>query len=275
MMGENRGMQYRMLGEDRGMQDRMMGENRGMQDRMMEENRGMQDRMMGENRGMQDRMMGENRGMQDWMMEENRGMQDRMMGENRGMQDRMMGENRGMQDRMTGENRGMQRNRMNPERMEGEMETMPNVNAMPQDMQPYFRMPGYEEILEEQRLTERDLRMLQSMFPEAAKLLLPYIEEECDKMEYEGSPMYDQYPDVTTIRRIIQRINDLVKDQFPPQPEPEQDDMLTMQYQGRRRNPPGRNWLEDMIQVMLLQEMHHRRCRHGRCRGPRPRPRRY
>lgn len=138
-----------------------------------------------------------------------------------------------------------------------------------EDMLPYLRMPGQEDIMEEQKQAERDLRMLQSMFPEAAKLLLPHIEEECDRMEYEGSPMFDEYPDATTIYRIQGRIHDAVKDQFPPQPQAEQDVMLTMQYQGRRRNPPGRNWLEDLIRVMLLQEMHHRRCRHGRCGRPR------
>ena len=78
--------------------------------------------------------------------------------------------------------------------------------------------------------------------------------------------MYDEHPDRTTIYRIQNQIYNAVKDQFPPQPEPEQDNVLTMQVQGPRRNPPGRNWLEDLIRIMLLQEMHHRRCRHGRCR---------
>lgn len=48
--------------------------------------------------------------------------------------------------------------------------------------------------------------------------------------------------------------------------EPEMPEIFSMQYQGRRRGRPGQDWLGDMIRVMLLQEMHHRRCRHGRCR---------
>ena len=138
-------------------------------------------------------------------------------------------------------------------------------------MQPYFMQPDYAQVLEEQKMAERDLRMLQSMYPEAAKLLLPYIEEECDKMEYEGSTMYDEYPDPTTIQRLEQRIYEQTKDQLPEvmvqtdQPQ-EQEDILSMQYQGNRRGRGGRSWPNDLIRILLLQEMHHRRCRHRGCR---------
>lgn len=131
-------------------------------------------------------------------------------------------------------------------------------------MRPYFQRPEFSEILEEQRDEERDLRRLQSMFPETAKLLMPYIGEECDRMEYEGSAMFDEYPDPTTVRRIQQRVKDQVESQFPAEEEPKPDEMLSMQYQGRSGSRPGHNWLEDMIQVMLLEEMHHRRRRHRR-----------
>lgn len=135
-----------------------------------------------------------------------------------------------------------------------------------EEMLPYFQRPDFTQILEEQRNEERDLRRLQSMYPETAKLLTPYIEEECDKLEYEGSPMFDEYPDRTTVRRIQERVRDQVRDQFPREETAEPDEMLSMQHQGWGRNRPGQNWLEDTIQMMLLQEMHHRRCRHRRCR---------
>lgn len=132
---------------------------------------------------------------------------------------------------------------------------------------PIFRGPDYETVMEEQRNVERDLRMLQSMYPEAAKILLPYIEEMCDKMEYEGSMMFDRFPDQTTLYRMQDEILDQVREQFPNENmQEEPDEVLSMQYQRRRRNPPGKNWLEDMVRVMLLQEMHHRRCRHRNCR---------
>lgn len=151
--------------------------------------------------------------------------------------------------------------------------TMPQSGQMggmmPQEpgpvLQPYFLRPDMAQILEEQKQMERDLRTLQSMYPQAAKTLLPYIMEECDKMEYEGSSMYAEYPDPTTVRNIQDRIYRQVKDQFDVQEEAP-DDILSMQYDRRRRDPRGKNWLDDLVRVLLLQEMHHRRCRHRGCR---------
>lgn len=128
-------------------------------------------------------------------------------------------------------------------------------------MQPFFLRPDFAQILEDQKMTEQDLRTLQSMYPQAARTLLPYIEEECDKMEYEGSSMYAQYPDQTTIRNIQDRIYNQVKDQFDVQ-EDAPDEMLSMQFDRNRRDPRGKNWLDNLVRVLLLQEMHHRRRRH-------------
>lgn len=154
------------------------------------------------------------------------------------------------------------------ERRAEEVQPLENrVLAEPaQSFRPVFRGSDYEQVWEEQKNVERDLRSLQSMYPEAAKLLLPYVEEMCDKLEYEGSMMFDRFPDQTTLYRMQEAILEQAKDEFsevPVQEEP--DEIFSMQYQGRR-HPHGRNWLGDMIRVLLLQEMHHRRCRHRNCR---------
>ncbi len=133
-------------------------------------------------------------------------------------------------------------------------------------VQPYFMMPEYAAVLEEQKESERDLRKLQGMYPEGAKILLPYIEEACDKMEFEGSTMYDEYPDRTTVQRIAEHICGQVRGQFPEEPPAQQEEVLTMQYRGPGRNRPGQSWLGDMVRVLLLGEMHHRRCRYRDCR---------
>lgn len=110
-------------------------------------------------------------------------------------------------------------------------------------MTPYFQQPEYAEVLEDARGEERDLRGLQSMYPEMTKNLLPYVEEACDKMEYEGSMMYDEYPDPESVRKITRQILE--------------------ETDGREQ---GQNCMEAMIQILVIQEMHHRRCRHQRCR---------
>lgn len=128
---------------------------------------------------------------------------------------------------------------------------------------------GEEEVLEadeipneELREAERELRKLQSMYPDTAKLLLPFVEEECDKMEYEGSPMFDEYPDRSTVYRIEGHIFEQVKDQFPEEEIQKPEEVLAMQLPGSRVGVPGRSWARDLARVLLLNEMHHRRCRH-------------
>lgn len=138
----------------------------------------------------------------------------------------------------------------------------------------------YTQIMQEQRETERDRRRLQSMYPQTAKLLLPAVEEVCDRMEYEGSPMFDETPDRTTIYRfrdqILVQMQGQLADQLPVQtPIQPRESALSMQSRGPGQERPGMaqpgqggpgsNLLGDLIQVMLLDEIHQRRCRHRNC----------
>ena len=134
--------------------------------------------------------------------------------------------------------------------------------------QPFFVQPEFAQVLAEEKESERDLRMLQSMFPETAKLLLPFIEEACDRMEYEGSAMYDEYPDPTTLQQLEERIYQEARELFSQEEQETAapDEVLAMQYPGGRRRRRGRGWQRDLIRTLLLQEMHHRRCRHRGCR---------
>lgn len=130
---------------------------------------------------------------------------------------------------------------------------------------PYFMRPEYSQVLEEQKAMEQDLRSLQGMYPQSAKQLLPYVEEECDKMEYEGSAMYARYPDPTTIQNVQDRIYNQVRHQFDVEEPSGPEDIVSMQYQRGKRDPRGKNWLDQLVRVLLLQEIHHRRCRHRGC----------
>ncbi len=48
---------------------------------------------------------------------------------------------------------------------------------------------------DDERTERMDIDYLRSMYPDLPKRILPYVEEECDRMEYENSMVYDQYPD--------------------------------------------------------------------------------
>lgn len=89
----------------------------------------------------------------------------------------------------------------------------------------------------EERENRRDYEYMKAAYPDTAKRLLPHIEEECDRMEYEGSMMYDEYPDQLQLRVMSRRIYD-----------------RTM---GQEENPG--KWMQELIQVMLYQEICQRR----------------
>ena len=66
-----------------------------------------------------------------------------------------------------------------------------------------YRLPYYMAYpmplqYDDERIEQRDFEYMKSMYPETAKRLLPYVEDECDRMAYEGSVVYDEYPDGST-----------------------------------------------------------------------------
>ena len=110
---------------------------------------------------------------------------------------------------------------------------------------------------------QRDFEYMKSMYPETAKRLLPYVEDECDRMAYEGSVVYDEYPDQLQMRMMCRRIYDRVKELDGI--EPEEMQMEAQEHMGIRRRRKE-DWLGDMIQIMVYQELFRRRCDHRKCR---------
>ena len=66
--------------------------------------------------------------------------------------------------------------------------------------------------------------------------------------------------------RIKNRIYDKVQEKYPVEEEDDRDQAMVMQQEVYRRYPPHKNWLGDMIEVLLYQEMYRRRCRRRSCR---------
>ena len=93
---------------------------------------------------------------------------------------------------------------------------------------------------DEESLIRRDYDYMKSAYPDAAKKIVPYVEEECDRMEYSGSVMFDEYPDQLQLRLLCRRIYNKVKVQ---------------------EENPGK-WLEDLIHVVTWQEILRRRSEH-------------
>ena len=120
---------------------------------------------------------------------------------------------------------------------------------------PYYMAYPMPMQYDDERMERRDFEYMKSMYPMTVKRLLPYIEEECDRMSYEGSMIYDEYPDQLQMYLMCSRIYDRVRKEKP------KDDM-EMEMQVSRND----DQLRDLIQILLFQELFRRRSRHRRNR---------
>ena len=114
---------------------------------------------------------------------------------------------------------------------------------------------------EEEMEEERDRERLMNLYPEIARELMPFVERECDALEYEGSNMFDEFPDRNALSRVTERIYDEVRERYEPAEGDDRDEMMAMNAEMRRRYPPKKNWLSDLIEVLFLDEMFRRRKR--------------
>ena len=93
---------------------------------------------------------------------------------------------------------------------------------------PYYMAYPTPLLYDDERRDRMDFEYMKSMYPDAAKQLLPYIEDECDRVAYEGSVMFDEYP-------VIEKL---------------------IRSEGKGADE---SWIRDLIQVMLYQEIYKRR----------------
>ncbi len=97
------------------------------------------------------------------------------------------------------------------------------------------------QLIDEREL-EEDREYLMQMYPAKARMIMVLVEDECDKLEYEGSPMFAMYPDKETILGLSRKIYNKVTYR-------DDDDHL-----------------KHMIDVMMCNEFYVRRNRYKRRR---------
>ncbi len=114
----------------------------------------------------------------------------------------------------------------------------------PQALQPYMLYRREEQTPElfaksprERRRHKNEVDYFKGLYPAAVRFCEQLVEELCDRLDYKGSPIYDEYPDRETICRMRNRIV-------------------------RRAKELGRDADEDMTLVLLLNELLRRRTFH-------------
>ena len=105
---------------------------------------------------------------------------------------------------------------------------------------PLFPIYGYDNSEE----AERDFEYMKQLYPRSSHRIQELVEDTCDQMEYEGSMMFDEYPDQLQMRMLCARISRKVRDQ-----------------EGKCHEDKWKkgSWLEELIQVLTFHEIIKRR----------------
>lgn len=130
---------------------------------------------------------------------------------------------------------------------------------------PYYMAYPVPFSYDDERTERMDIEYLRSMYPDLPKRILPYIEEECDRMEYENSMVYDQYPDKLQLKLMCGRVcgNVCRHERLNIISSDERSGM----DDGRQGADMEAQSIRDLVEVMLFQEIYRRRCDHRRrCR---------
>lgn len=115
------------------------------------------------------------------------------------------------------------------------------------DFYPFYAAEGNPGFYNEEREMEREFDLMRSYYPDTARRIQEKAEAQCQLLDYEGSRLYDEYPD----RFMLYHICSQVKEQ--------------MAGDTSAQELPG-GFLDDLIEVLVYQEISRRRCRRRRCR---------
>lgn len=87
-----------------------------------------------------------------------------------------------------------------------------------------------------------DAAFLKTMYPQSVTLLYEYISDAADKLEYEGSFMFDEYPDRELVLKFI-------------------GDIYAKVLSSTSSSSQSDSYLYELIAVMTINEFIHRRMR--------------
>ena len=116
------------------------------------------------------------------------------------------------------------------------------------DFYPFYATQGSPGFYNEEREQEREFDLMKSYYPDTARKIQEKAEAQCQMLDYEGSRLYDEYPDRFMLYHLGRKIVDEVRSEA---------DMEAM----------SDGLLGDLVEVLLFHEISRRRCRRRRCRG--------
>lgn len=110
---------------------------------------------------------------------------------------------------------------------------------------PFYVAYANPALYDGERIQAQEFALMKSYYPEAAGRIQEKVEEECQLLDYEGSRLYDEYPDKFMLHQLCRQIRTQVEGETAAQGVPD-------------------SLMDDLIQVLLCQEISRRRCRRHR-----------
>ena len=110
---------------------------------------------------------------------------------------------------------------------------------------PFYVAYANPALYDGERIQEQEFALMKSYYPEAAGRIQEKVEEDCQLLDYEGSRLYDEYPDKFMLHQLCRQIRTQVEGETAAQGVPD-------------------SLMDDLIQVLLCQEISRRRCRRHR-----------
>ncbi|GAA6493291.1 MAG TPA: hypothetical protein H9782_10435 [Candidatus Bariatricus faecipullorum] len=136
---------------------------------------------------------------------------------------------------------------------------------------PYYMVYPEDFLFDDSRKDWRDYEYLKSLYPDMAKRILPFVEEECDRMEADSSMIYDEYPDKLQLRLMCGRICNRVKEALSGDVEDSGTEEETgAKEEGPRAQEAGirrrkrTDHVREMTELLLYQELLRRRSHRRR-----------
>lgn len=114
--------------------------------------------------------------------------------------------------------------------------------------QGWGQMVPYDRVLE-------DLEYLQQMYPSYAKKYQGVVSNVADKMDYEGSFIYDQYPDKLTIIRMVESVMKMIQADENSNSINSDGTPLTENAPWSEKEP----WIRELVTVLMYNEILMRR----------------
>lgn len=60
---------------------------------------------------------------------------------------------------------------------------------------PFYEAYASPLLYQGERMQEEEFELMKSYYPETVRRIQEQVQEECDLLDYEGSRLYDEYPD--------------------------------------------------------------------------------